>query len=88
MEIDIDEIKEKYQDISWSLEFAGEPPVRVLVGQKESQGRKLYKAFVVPPHNFYTLKGRPWGQTAAEEIARIIHEGEQNEEPKEPSKAV
>lgn len=72
MEIDLEPIRKKYQDVEWSLEMAGETPVRCLIGRKG----KHYKAFVVPPHQYFTLKGKNWPKTAANEIARILREAQ------------
>lgn len=71
MEIDLDAARKDYPDIEWSLEMAGKDgKTRCLVARKG----KWYKAFAVPPHNYYTLKGKNWAKQAPIELARIIHE--------------
>ena len=67
MEIDIDKIRKKYRDIDWSLEFT-ENEIRCLVGKKG----KYYKAFAIPPHQFYTFEGKRWDMGAAKAIADIV----------------
>lgn len=74
MQIDLEPIKRKYPDINWRIEpmLQNGKIIRCFVGSKG----KLYKAFLIPPHEYYTLKGRHWPTAAASVIARLIHEGE------------
>lgn len=67
MEIDIEKIREKYPDIEWSLEFA-ENEVRCLVARKG----KYYKAIAIPPHQFFTFKGKKWDMGVAAAVADIV----------------